>query len=56
MMIRKGPVALAEQSAALDAELREQLRRDERAGAVAAVVDARIGRESVPMRATMSSM
>ena len=39
MMIREGAVALAEQAAASRPSALEQLRRDERAGAVAAVVD-----------------
>ena len=39
MVIRERAVALAEQPAALNAEALEQLRRDERTGAVAAVVD-----------------
>src|SRR5439155_25946675 len=39
MMVRKGAVALAEQTAAGDAEPLEKLWRDERAGAVAAIID-----------------
>ena len=46
MMVGKGSVALAEQPAALDAELREQCRRDEGSGSVSAVVhDANAARE-----------